>query len=498
MSKRSRQERKEKASLIEIKITPPSLTGLMGSVPCVVCGSRESLRHSGILPNDPAKCRDGSGTGQDPPGSLQLMPELFGAGGGADHLSANGVVEAATSRSWDLAGERLKDELIGALFQKDAGAEAKTPGQRPKRKRKKTYRGIAVPLRSIKYVKSKQSVKSKALSVRSLLPLPVSAPSASPGNGRPGVLDDCRGTRMDSQPGDQKLPEATETSTPELSGVTEATDPPELTERLTTSREKAKAFHRLCTEGFHALEPYIHPQGIGKKMLDSKSGQMVPKHIFSKTRILKFRLGQISPKSFFQDEFSRRTVAANEKGDLRYYVSFPIVWFLYLDNDPPGHAEHRKTGRPYTAEELKDAELTRQWLKKQISKYVFEAADGRLYLKCRLDLTQPLPPKLFQDLAKALNAANPYKSTIEIKGTPRSQRSAGCLARLPVFGNIAKVEEFKAVPEVNVGWLMGWIGTLEEMAPEVKVKKVLQASCNFGDLDLATEADRFYSGSIRP
>ena len=423
-------------------------------------------------------------------------------------------MEAATSRSWDLAGERLKDELIGALFQKDAGAEAKTPGQRPKRKRKKTYRGIAVPLRSIKYVKSKQSVKSKALSVRSLLPLPVSAPSASPGNGRPGVLDDCRGTRMDSQPGDQELPETAEAFTPELSGMIEATDPPELFGAgggASLYRQMASRKPLPSSLGIFPLSSQtddrrrlpsprdLHPSPgcrheNARPQVRADGSQT---HLFQDTAC-KYRSGKSRTKSFFQDKFARKTVAANEKGDLRYYVSFPIVWFLYLDNDPPGHAEHRKTGRPYTAEELKDAELTRQWLKKQISKYVFEAADGRLYLKCRLDLTQPLPPKLFQDLAKALNAANPYKSTIEIKGTPRSQRSAGCLARLPVFGNIAKVEEFKAVPEVNVGWLMGWIGTLEEMVPEVKVKKVLQASCNFGDLDLATEADRFYSGSIRP
>ena len=258
---------------------------------------------------------------------------------------------------------------------------------------------------------------------------------------------------------------------------------PVLDAQFTAQRAKQE----LTDAIFKALKPYIHPQGVGKKMLDQESGTHVPKHIYSKTRILKYKMGQISRKDFWKDQFSRKTVAAHQSGDTRYGVGRPDRGSLYIDIDPEGHEQHRKTGNPYTAAQLQDAEQTRQWIYTQVSKYVLVAADNRLFLKWD-DLVSR---ETFRALGKALNAASPYKATIEIKGTPRTKENFGCLARLPLFKDIEHVKHYEALPCINTTWIEGWIGTLVESTPKVTVQKTLSSSCDF-HIELDDTADSYY------
>jgi hypothetical protein len=258
-----------------------------------------------------------------------------------------------------------------------------------------------------------------------------------------------------------------------------------------------RLFHRAACR---ALRSFVHPQGVGK-IIDG-----MPKHQYSRERCERYRMlcktGQAMVKhhaAFHRDEFGWKTVAANQAGEIRYYTSSPNgAALLYLDLDPPGHEEHRKHGTPYTPEALADRDAAREWLLEQASQYLFVSADERLYLK----LTGPVDRELLRELGRALNAASPYKTDIEIKGTYRTPGHAGCLARLPFFRQLdhGHIEQFIQTPATDHDLVRGWIQQLRQMAgqPEqksiVRTKKRQAGSTSFAiDLgDTAAAADRYW------
>lgn len=256
--------------------------------------------------------------------------------------------------------------------------------------------------------------------------------------------------------------------------------------------QQAKEEHTFHTLIFRELKRYIHPQGVGKKMLDKDTGQYIPKHIYSKKRLADYKTGVINHKQFFADQFARKYIDANQRGDVRYYASNSGRALLYFDIDPDGHEYHRKYGIPYTAEQLADAEKCKNWLQTQISKYIFESSDSRLYLKVQ----GPIDRQVLKDIARSLNAVNPYKALIEIKGTMRTADNAGCLARIPLFKDHAHLDRFSNLPEVTGGWLRGWLGTLQEQKPARPLAATpipeQVGSCSF-KIEVDKKADRYYN-----
>jgi hypothetical protein len=237
--------------------------------------------------------------------------------------------------------------------------------------------------------------------------------------------------------------------------------------------QAVETLRRFNTTAFRALKPFVHPCGVGKVI----DGQ--PKHLYSKSRCQAYRelrtTGQATRRhhvAFHRDKFSRKTVAANQTGcDTRYYTSSPRgSALLYLDLDPPGHEDHRKHGTPYTPEALNDRAATMDWLLGLAGKHLFVSADRRLYLK----LTGTADRELLRVLGRALNAASPYQTDIEIKGTYRAADNYGCLGRLPLFRHLdfGHVDQFKAVPAADEDWVRGFVSALEEMAAPPGRKRI--------------------------
>lgn len=240
-----------------------------------------------------------------------------------------------------------------------------------------------------------------------------------------------------------------------------------------------------------ALLPFIHIHGIGK-ILPSKDGAPSPKPLITKAHWRDYQDGLLPYKRIAVHKFSQKHIQANNDRVKHYYTSNWEQALIMLDIDAPNHS-----GTP-TAADLLDADQTALWLLGYVSKYVYaddSSARGRhLYLKLKVREVERAR-KLFSQLASALNAACPYVSKIEVKGTVKDRDNCGLLARLPIIRTEAELQAFIDVPTVNLDWLAGLVETLNEKAlPQaVLAAKPRQAGSCLMIAELDADADRYYN-----